>query len=284
MTDIPALVSTDWLAAHLDDADMRVLDGSYHLPAAKRDAAAEFEAARIPGALRFDIDAVSDRTNALPHMLPAPEAFAEAVGALGIDNQTHVVAYDSYGLMSAARVWWMFRIFGHDRVSVLDGGFPKWTKEGRATHGGEAASVAPRRFSARFRPELVRAKAEIEANVGAPTMQVVDARAAGRFAGTVPEPRPGMRTGHIPGSRNLPYTDLLDAATGTVRPPAEIASRFAAAGIDLTKPLVASCGSGVTACVLALGAFQLGHDSVAVYDGSWSEWGRPEGPPIATGA
>lgn len=284
MTEIPALVSTDWLADHLDDADVRVLDGSYHLPTVKRDAAAEFEAARIPGALRFDIDAVSDRTNALPHMLPSPEAFAEAVGALGIDNQTHVVAYDAYGLMSAARVWWMFRVFGHDRVSVLDGGFPKWTKEGRATRGGEAATVAARRFAARFRPELVRAKVDLLAGLDTPVAQVVDARAAGRFAGTVPEPRPGMRSGHIPGSRNLPYTDILDAATGTVLPPAEIASRFAAAGIDLTKPLVASCGSGVTACVLALGAFQLGHDSVAVYDGSWSEWGRPDGPPIATGA
>ena len=279
---VPALVSTEWLAARLGDANVRVLDGSYHLPAAKRDAAAEFAASHIPSASRFDIEAVSDHSNALPHMLPSPEAFAEAVGAMGIDNQTHIVVYDAYGLMSAARVWWMFRIFGHDNVSVLDGGFPKWTKESRPTQSG-SPSVTVRRFKATFRPELVRSKDDIVSNLSTRTSQVVDARAAARFAGTAPEPRAGLRSGHIPGSKSLPYTQLLDPATGTVLPPLELAKQFAAAGIDASKPIVASCGSGVTACVLALGLHVLGTTDVAIYDGSWSEWGLTDGPPVEAG-
>lgn len=281
MTTTP-LVSTDWLAARLGDANVRVLDGSYHLPAAKRDAAAEFAAAHIPGASFFDIESISDHTNELPHMLPSADAFAEAVGAMGIDNQTHVVVYDAYGLMSAARVWWMFRIFGHDQVSVLDGGYPKWTKEARPTQSG-TPTVAARRFKATLRPELVRAKSDLVANLGSNAVQVIDARAAGRFAGSAPEPRAGLRSGHIPGSKNLPFTQLLDPATGTVLPPLDLARQFAAAGIDSTKPIVASCGSGVTACVLALGLHILGAKDVAIYDGSWSEWGLEGGPPVATG-
>lgn len=278
----PALVGTEWLAERLGDAAIRVLDGSYHLPAAKRDAAAEFDTGHIPGAAFFDIEAVSDRTSDLPHMVPPAEEFAEAVGAMGIDNQTHVVVYDVYGLMSAARVWWMFRYFGHDLVSVLDGGFPKWTREGRPVQSGKVA-IAPRRFKATSRPELVRSMNDVRSEVGKDTVQIIDARAAGRFAGTAPEPRAGLRSGHIPGSKNLPFTQLLDPATGTVLPPLELARQFTSAGIETTKPTIASCGSGVTACVLALGLYQLGADGTAIYDGSWSEWGLEGGPPVETG-
>ena len=279
----PALVSSDWLAAHLDDASVRVLDGSYHLPTAKRDAAAEFLVAHIPGATFFDIEAISDHTNDLPHMLPTAEAFAAAAGALGIDADTHVVVYDAYGLMSAARVWWMLRVFGHDRVSVLDGGFPKWRNDGHPVEAG-AARNASRRFSATFRPELVRAKGDLVANLEAPAFQVVDARSNARFLAQAPEPRAGLRGGHIPGSASLPYTALLDPATQALLPPEAIAKIFAEAGLDMGQPIVASCGSGVTACVLALGLYTLGHANTPVYDGSWSEWGLPDGPPVATNA
>ncbi len=279
----PALVSSDWLAAHLDDASVRVLDGSYHLPTAKRDAAAEFLAAHIPGAAFFDIEAISDHSSDLPHMLPTAEAFAAAVGALGIDADTHVVVYDAYGLMSAARVWWMLRVFGHDRVSVLDGGFPKWRNDGHPVEAG-AARNASRRFSATFRPELVRAKGDLVANLEAPAFQVVDARSNARFLAQAPEPRAGLRGGHIPGSASLPYTALLDPATQALLPPEAIAKIFAEAGLDMGQPIVASCGSGVTACVLALGLYTLGHANTPVYDGSWSEWGLPDGPPVATNA
>jgi len=278
----PPLVGTECLAERLADANVLVLDGSYHLPTAKRDAAAEFATAHVPGASYFDIEAVSDHSNDLPHMLPSAEAFAEAVGAMGIDNQTHVVVYDAYGLMSAARVWWMFRIFGHDMVSVLDGGFPKWTRETRPTQSG-TPSVAARRFKTNLRPELVRAKDDLVANIATGAAQVIDARAAARFAGTAPEPRPGLRSGRIPGSKNLPFTQMLDPASGTVLPPLELARQFASAGIDATKPIVARCGSGVTACVIALGLHVLGTKDVAIYDGSWSEWGLAGGPPIEAG-
>ncbi len=279
----PALVSSDWLAAHLDDASVRVLDGSYHLPTAKRDAAAEFLAAHIPGAAFFDIEAISDHSSDLPHMLPTAEAFAAAAGALGIDSDTHVVVYDAYGLMSAARVWWMLRVFGHDRVSVLDGGFLKWRNDGHPVEAG-AARNASRRFSATFRPELVRAKGDLVANLEAPAFQVVDARSNARFLAQAPEPRAGLRGGHIPGSASLPYTALLDPATQALLPPEAIAKIFAEAGLDMGQPIVASCGSGVTACVLALGLYTLGHANTPVYDGSWSEWGLPDGPPVATNA
>lgn len=279
----PALVSSDWLVGHLDDASVRVLDGSYHLPTAKRDAAAEFLAAHIPGAAFFDIEAISDHANDLPHMLPTAEAFAAAASALGIDADTHVVVYDAYGLMSAARVWWMLRVFGHDRVSVLDGGFPKWRKDGHPIEAGSARN-APRRFAANFRPELVRAKGDLVANLATPVFQVADARSNARFLAQAPEPRAGLRGGHIPGSASLPYTALLDPATQTLLPPETIAKRFADAGIDTGKPIVASCGSGVTACVLALGLYTLGHNDTPIYDGSWSEWGLPDGPPVATSA
>jgi len=279
----PATVSAEWLAARLADASVRVIDASYHLPAAKRDAKSEFATSHIPGAVFFDIEAISDRTNALPHMLPDANAFAAAAGALGIDADTHVVAYDVYGLMSAARAWWMLRAFGHDRVSILDGGFAKWREDGHPV-SATPTQPAARRFAAKFRPELVRSQADLVANLETRDFQVVDARSAARFMGQAPEPRPGLRGGHIPGSANVPYTALLDLATQTVLPAEEIAKRFAAAGLDPARPIVASCGSGVTACVLALGLYQIGHPDAAVYDGSWSEWGLQSGPPVASGA
>jgi thiosulfate/3-mercaptopyruvate sulfurtransferase len=276
-----ALVSTEWLAAHLSGPKVRIVDATYHLPTAKRDPRAEYNAEHIPGATFFDIDGISDPSNSLPHMIPKPADFAAAVLALGIDNDHHVVGYDSYGLMSAARAWWMFRLYGHDRVSVLDGGLAKWKREGRPVEGKPVAP-AKTNFTARFRPELVRLKEDVKANIASKAAQVLDARSAGRFQGKDPEPRAGLRGGHIPGSCNLPYNLLVDPDAKTVLPAAELRARFQAAGIDPARPVITSCGSGVTACVLALGLHLIGAGSVAVYDGSWSEWGLPGDTPVET--
>jgi len=276
------LVTTEWLAAHSDHPDLRILDGTYFLPTLKRDAEAEFLERHIPGALRFDIDKIAEPGNPLPHMVPAPELFAEAASALGIGADTLVVAYDALGLMSAARVWWMFRLYGHDRVTVLDGGLPKWRREERAIASGPSAPVAPRPFKSSFRPALLRKVDDMRANLSGSAEQVIDARAAGRFEGRDPEIRPGIASGHIPGSINLPYNELF-APDGTMLPVDDIAGRFAAAGLKPGAPVVTSCGSGVTACVLALGLKRIGHEPVAVYDGSWTEWGGRADLPIATG-
>ena len=265
------VVTTEWLAGHLKDADLRIVDGSWHMPQAKRDPAKEFAEAHLPGAVLFDIDRIADTSTDLPHMLPSPDVFAKAVGALGIGDGDRVVIYDSRGVVSAARVWWTFRVFGHDDVAVLDGGFPKWRAEGRPVSAG-AATPTPRRFTARFRPELVRDLAQMQANVGTQREQVVDARSRGRFAGTEPEPRAGLRGGHIPGSLNLPY-DEVHAPDGTLRPAAALRDAFVAAGVDLERPVVTTCGSGITASVLALALHRAGRADVAVYDGSWTEWG-----------
>lgn len=283
MAPASPLVSTQWLADNLGRPGVVVLDATYHLPTAKRDPRAEYDREHLPGALFFDIDTIADPDSSLPHMLPSPESFARTVEALGIGSDDHVVAYDSYGLMSAARPWWMFRAFGHDRVSVLDGGLPKWKREGRPVTDAKSVPAPVKRFQARPRPDLVRSKDQLLGNLKSRSEQVLDARAAGRFQGTAPEPRAGLRSGHIPGSINLPYNRLVDGQTQTVLPREALLAEFAKSGIDLRQPVVTSCGSGVTACVLALGLELAGAKRVAVYDGSWSEWGLPGNTPVETG-
>ena len=273
-------VTTEWLAKHLDAPDVRVVDGTWHMPQAKRDARAEFEAAHIPGAVFFDIDAIADRATSLPHMLPSAAQFAASVGELGISNGHRIVVYDVRGVVSAARVWWTFRAFGHDDVAVLDGGLRKWRAEGRPVESGGAAP-AHVAFTARLRPELVRDVEAMRANVARRTVQVLDARSAGRFAGTEPEPRAGLRGGHIPGSLSLPY-ETLYRPDGTLKPSNELREAVTAAGVDLDRPVVTTCGSGVTASVLALALYLIGRRDVAVYDGSWSEWGSRSDTPVET--
>jgi thiosulfate/3-mercaptopyruvate sulfurtransferase len=272
------VVTTDWLAQNLNQPNLRVVDGTYFLPHLKRDAGAEFQAKHVPGAVWFDIDDIKDPGNPLPHMLPDPETFADKVGALGLGSDSAIVAYDGLGLMSAARIWWMFRVFGHDQVAVLDGGLPKWIKEGRPIETGEAAPK-PARFTARFRPELVRDLDAVASDLKSHREQVVDARSRGRFAGTEPEIRAGLRSGHMPGAKNLPFTELL-GPDATLLAPAQITAKLQEAEIDLDRPIVTSCGSGVTACVLALGLFMVGRKNVAVYDGSWTEWGGRRDTPV----
>jgi thiosulfate/3-mercaptopyruvate sulfurtransferase len=273
-----SLVGTEWLAAHLATPDVKVVDATWYLPVMQRDAKAEYADAHIPGAVYFDIDDIADAQSPLPHMLPDPVKFSSRVRKLGLGDGTRIIVYDHNRYSASARVWWMFRAFGHEDVAVLDGGLEKWRAEGRPV---DDRPVAPREahFTARFNSLLVRELEQIRANLVARREQVLDVRSAGRFAGTEPEPRPGLRAGHIPGSLNLPYLDLI-AADGTLLPPTELRRRFAAAGIDVGKPIVTSCGSGVTAGTAALALHQLGAPAVAVYDGSWTEWGGRSDTPI----
>lgn len=276
------LVSTEWLAAQLarlqsGGSRVRVLDGTWHMPHLERDPRREFEEAHIPGAAFFDIDAIADRTTSLPHMLPSAAQFSRQAGELGISNRDLVVIYDVRGVVSAARVWWTFRAMGHDRVAVLDGGLRKWTAEGRPVETGPA-KVAPARFRAHLRRAIVRNLEQVRRNIGTRREQVLDARSRGRFAGTEPEPRAGLRGGHIPGSLNLPY-DALYQSDGTMLPPEGLRQAFAASGVNPARLVTTTCGSGITASVLALGLHLIGHRKVAVYDGSWTEWaGHPDTP------
>jgi thiosulfate/3-mercaptopyruvate sulfurtransferase len=276
-----SLVDTAWLAKHLNDPDLRVADATYFLPNQGRNARAEYETQHIPGAVFFDIDEIADTGNPLPHMLPSPEKFASRMRKLGIGDGNRVVVYDAHGLMSATRAWWMLRVYGHKDVALLDGGLPKWLAEGRLVEDGPPRP-RERHFTARFDHSQVRDKTQILANIKTGREQVLDARAKGRFTGREPELWPGRRSGHIPGSYNLPFTNLLDPTNRTLLPADLLSAKFREAGIDLKKPVVTSCGSGITATVLAFGLHLLGHRDVAVYDGSWAEWGLPGETPVET--
>ena len=272
------LVSTEWLAAELGKPDLVIFDATKYLPNENKDGKALFLTGHIPGARYFDIDEVADTDTDLPHMVPTPGRFAKLLGALGVGNDSRVVFYDQKGLASAARGWWMMGLFGHDHAAVLDGGLPKWLKEGRAVEAGAPAPAAARSFRPDFRPTRLRGVGDVLANIGTQRELVLDARAAGRFAGTAPEPRAGMRGGHIPGSANVPFTDLLNPDQ-TFADAATLRARFAAGGVDGSRPVVTSCGTGVTATILTLGLRLAGLPEGAVYDGSWTEWGgRPDTP------
>ena len=275
------LVTTEFLAAELGKPDLVVFDATKYLPNEDRDGHAEFLAAHIPGARFFDIDLVADPDTDLPHMVPSAGRFARLMGELGVSNAARVVFYDQKGLSSAARGWWLMGLFGHDAAAVLDGGLPKWRREGRAVAAGAPPAPAPASFRPHFRPTRLRGIGDVLGNLERGDELVLDARAAGRFAGTAPEPRAGMRSGRIPGSANVPYTELLHP-DGTFRPPAELRARFAAAGVTPGRKLVTSCGSGVSACVLSLGLRLAGLPEAPVYDGSWSEWGTHPATPVET--
>lgn len=269
--DPKTLVSTDWLAAHLRDPDLRVLDASWYLPALARDAKAEYAAGHIPGARFFDIDEIADSRSPLPHMAPPPEKFISKLRAMGVGDGHQVVIYDGAGILSAPRVWWTFRLMGKTDVAVLDGGMPKWRAEGREIEDMPPL-VKDRHMTTTRQNHMVKDVTQVAHSAKLGEAVIVDARAADRFAGDAPEPRPGLRSGHIPGSRNVPSSTLVNA-NGTLKPVAELTALFKAAGVDLAKPIITSCGSGITAAILSLALERIGHKNHSLYDGSWAEWG-----------
>ncbi len=273
-----ALVSTEWLARHLDAPDVRVVDGSWHMPQAKRNPRKEYEAQHIPGAVFFDIDEIADTDSDLPHMLPPPEKFAARVRKLGLGDGNRIVVYDTTGASAAARVWWMFRVFGHDDIAVLDGGMGKWLAEGRPV-SDEPVRPQERHFTARVNTLLVRDYGQVRASVESGREQFIDTRSAGRFAGTEPEPRPGLRSGHAPGAISLPFGSFLNDDK-TMAPADVIRGAIDSAGVDLERPMFTSCGSGVTACVVSLGLYLIGQKEVPVFDGSWTEWASHADSPV----
>jgi thiosulfate/3-mercaptopyruvate sulfurtransferase len=276
------IVETDWLADHLSSPDLIILDGSWHLPTENRDPKKEYLAEHIPGALFFDIDDLSDEKSSLPHMLPSTVKFASRMKKMGIGDGARIVVYDTSGIFSAARVWWTFRAMGHRDVAVLNGGLRKWKAEGRPTEDGPPAKRSERHYSPLQNTEILRDLEDMKSLLSKNGVQIVDARPSGRFEGKAAEPRPGLRKGHIPGSKNLPSQMLLNP-DGTYKSPAEINKLFADIGINVAKPVVTTCGSGVTASMLALALAVVGQTNAAVYDGSWAEWGQENGLPIETG-
>ena len=282
MTDDPkTLVSTDWLAAHMKDPDLRILDASWYLPDAGRDAQAEYQAAHIPGARFFDIDDISDHRSDLPHMAPPVEKFMSRLRAMGVGDGHQVVVYDGTGLLSAARVWWLFRLMGQRDVAVLDGGFPKWQAEGREVEDLPPV-VRDRHMTVRFQNHLVRDVTQVASASKLGDHEILDARSPARFRGEAPEPREGLRSGHIPGSRNVFYADLLNDDQ-TMKDIAGLKAVFDASGADLSKPVITTCGSGVTAAILSLALERIGKTDHTLYDGSWAEWGMFPTVPVATG-
>lgn len=277
-----SLVGVEWLAEHLEDDGLKIVDATHHLPISERDAAEEFEFRHIPGSVFFDIEEISDHTNELPHMIPAPEYFAKKVGELGISNDDKVVVYDSAGgFLAAARVWWMFRLYGHDNVCILDGGLAQWGKKKKPLEHGD---VRPTEVSFKvtdFREHMVRRKDDVLTNIDSEEELLVDARSTKRFHGEEWEPRPCKNLGHVPGSVNMPFPELMVPRKDYLyRPADEMAAAFAEYGIDFSKTVVTSCGSGLTAAVITFAAHLLGHENSAVYDGSWAEWGNIDGLPI----
>ncbi len=274
----PLFVTTDWLADHLHDANLSIIDASWYLPTMNRDGKAEYALGHIPGAVHFDIDTVADRSNPLPHMLPSPAFFAETVGAMGISDKDHIVVYDGAGLFAAARVWWTFRTMGATHVSILEGGAPKWRAEGRAWT--DAPTAKPKKtFHPAFKPEGVADLARVKQALESHAAQLVDARPADRFRGEAPEPRPGLASGHMPGSFNVQFGDVV--SNGKLKPATELREAFAKAGVDISQPIITSCGSGVSAAILALALESVGHPAKALYDGSWAEWGGRADCPVA---